>query len=53
MSSRFNFDDFADQITDALEENEAVMRPLRPGQIGAVSVLGYEAQPDPELPPAA
>lgn len=39
MSRTFNFDDFDAQIAEALEENEAVMRPIRvhPGQIGGAA----------------
>lgn len=60
MSARFNFDDFDAQIAEALEQNDEAMaqvRPLRPGALGAVSVLGYraevDAQTDPEPPEAA
>ncbi len=40
MSRTFNFDDFDQQIADALAENEQAMRPLlrRPGEIGGVAI---------------
>lgn len=34
-SRTFNFDDFDQQIAEALAENEEIMR-LRPGRIGSV-----------------
>ena len=38
-SRTFNFDDFEDQIAEALAGNEEAMdRILRPGDIGAVAV---------------
>lgn len=54
-SARFNFDDFDAQIAEALAENDEAMaqvRPLRPGAIGGVAVLGYRAEL-PEPPDAA
>lgn len=39
MSRTFNFDDFDEQIAEALEDNQQAMeRILRPGDIGAVVV---------------
>jgi hypothetical protein len=39
MSRGFNFDDFEEQIDEALADNLEVMRPVvrRPGEIGAVA----------------
>ncbi len=54
MSRRFNFDDFDEQIRDALEQNESLMENLvpfrRPGEIGAVAIhLTF----NPEIPDGA
>lgn len=41
MSRRFNFDDFDEQIAEALEANEQAMEPIRhprPGEIGGVLI---------------
>lgn len=44
MSRRFNFDDFQEQIDEALERNEEAMvdvlptRQPRPGEIGGVAI---------------
>ena len=56
MSRRFNFDDFQEQIDDALAENEQAMREFvmpkvteirRPGEIGSVVTrLSFELPPD-------
>ena len=49
-SRTFNFDDFDEQIREALEGNYEAMRevpgykPLRPGEIGAVAILSYQAE---------
>lgn len=52
-SRTFNFDDFDQQIAEALAENDRQMRPLRPGEIGAVAIKpSFEIDPD-DLPPAA
>lgn len=55
MSRRFNFDDFDQQIADALEEHEQLQRTLRPGSIGAVPTrmttdLDTLSIPDPAEP---
>lgn len=48
MSIRFNFDDFDQQIEEALAQNDEAMddilRQKRPGEIGGVAVLGYQAE---------
>lgn len=58
MSRRFNFDDFDEQIAEALEANEQAMEPIRqprPGEIGGVVVKlswGYDANGEyTHLPP--
>lgn len=42
MSRLFNFDDFDQQIAEALEENDEAMAEIlpsrRPGEIGAVAI---------------
>lgn len=42
MSRRFNFDDFDEQIREALEDNDSLMENLvpfrRPGEIGSVAI---------------
>lgn len=58
-SKSFNFDEFDTHIQEALDSNEIVMdtvigamrasdgeaeRVQRPGEIGAVMILGYQAQ---------
>lgn len=60
MSRLFNFDDFDQQIAEALEQNEAAMSkvvPLRrPGEIGAVLTrFALDASPSllPDPPEAA
>lgn len=62
MSRRFNFDDFDEQIAEALAENERgmgdliPMRSPRPGEIGGVLVrltTEFEDDPLPDPPEAA
>lgn len=56
MSRLFNFDDFDKQIAEALEENDEAMaqvRPLRPGDIGAVAIHPTLFDWPPEPPEAA
>ena len=48
------FDDFDAQIEEALADNDTAMRPLRPGQIGAVicrPTFGEATDPDPNSLP--
>lgn len=55
MSRRFNFDDFDEQIREALEDNDGQMaelislggmrKVLRPGEIGAVPI-SFDLTPD-------
>ncbi len=57
MSRRFNFDDFDEQVAEALEENARVMaeaKPIRrPGEIGSVIMTPlYREWFGDELPPA-
>lgn len=53
MSRRFNFDDFNEQIAEALADNEAAMaevvpiRRLRPGEIGGVAAKTTVESPEP------
>lgn len=56
MSRRFNFDDFDQQIAEALERNDEGMADLlpmrRPGEIGAVAITPlYREWFGDELPP--
>lgn len=58
MSRRFNFDDFQEQIDDALAENQEAMGDLlpirrpRPGEIGGVAITPlYRQWFGDELPP--
>lgn len=62
MSRRFNFDDFDDQVREALEENDIAMAQLavrgvaqirRPGEIGGVLAVPREFVEPPEPPTAA
>lgn len=57
MSRRFNFDDFDEQVREALEDNDIAMANLamqgvarirRPGEIGGVLAIPREfVEPDP------
>lgn len=56
MSRRFNFDDFDEQVADALAENDAAMAEVllirRPGEIGAVAITPlYREWFGDEMPP--
>lgn len=57
MSKGFNFDDFDEQIADALEQNEEAMATVvpirRPGEIGAVATHLTFHPEMPEPPEAA
>lgn len=57
MSRRFNFDDFDEQVAEALERNDEALADTslicRPGEIGSVAItplyrewFGYELPPD-------
>lgn len=56
MSRRFNFDDFDEQVRDALDKNDEAMADLipirRPGEIGGVAIKLSQELPD-DLPPDA
>ncbi len=57
MSRRFNFDDFDEQIREALEDNDVAMASLaingvarikRPGEIGGVLIIpSWDREPEP------
>ena len=56
MSRRFNFDDFDEQVADALAENDAAMAEVlpmrRPGEIGGVAITPlYREWFGDEMPP--